>query len=86
MIRILEVAYHRNGCTGEPFYEVLALVFDCPDRIVVIDPLKAADTVAPEENSWRGDVYSADLRKAIVRFEVARTMRAAPAGGSAALH
>lgn len=95
MIRILEVAYHRNGCVAEPFYAVrfsdggsrlLALVFERPDRVVVIDPIKAADTVAPERNSWRGDIYEADLRKAIMRFEAARAIRDAPAAGSPALH
>lgn len=84
MIRIDEVAYHRNGCEGEPFYAVrfrdsgdrlLALVFERPGQIIVIDPVKAATTVAVGANSWRGDVYEAPLRQAIERFEDARTIR-----------
>jgi len=95
-MRILEVAYHRNGCAGESFYAVrfsegrtvmLALVFECVGGVMVLDPVKAATSVAVGENSWRGDLYEADLRKAIARFEAARTIRAAPsAGGSEALH
>ncbi|APR53123.1 hypothetical protein CA223_04060 [Sphingomonas koreensis] len=84
MIRILEVAYHRNGCAGEPFYAIrfryqrqllLGFVFDCPDRIVVIDPLAAAETVASGVNSWRGDLYEATLRNAVARFEHQRAIR-----------
>ncbi|HSX57367.1 MAG TPA: hypothetical protein VLG14_18845 [Sphingomonas sp.] len=93
-MRILEVAYHRNGCAGEPFYAVrftegrnvmLALVFEREGGVMVLDPVKAATSVAAGENSWRGDLYEAELRKAIERFETARTIRAA-AGSSEALH
>lgn len=84
MIRIDEVARHRNGCAGEPFYAIrfrdssdrlLALVFEQPSRIVVIDPVKAATCVAAGTNSWRGDLYEAPLRRAIERYEQARTIR-----------
>ncbi len=94
-MEVLEVAWHRNGCSGESFYAVrfadgparlLALVFEQPGRVVVIDPILAANTVAFGENSWRGDVYEAQLRKAITQFEAARTIRAVPAAGSSALH
>jgi hypothetical protein len=85
MIRILEVAYHRNGCQGEPFHAIrfrdgrqlfLGLVHEQPDRVVVIDPLMAAETVASGINSWRGDLYEEALRKAIAQFEDERTIRA----------
>lgn len=85
-IKILEVAWHRNGCCGEPFYAVrfidegtklLALVFDQPDRVVVIDPAKAAVSVAFGTNSWRGDIYEAALRQAIAKFEDACEIRSA---------
>jgi hypothetical protein len=85
-IKILEVAWHRNGCCGEPFYAVrfvdegtklLALVFDQPDRVVVIDPVKAAISVAFGTNSWRGDIYEAALRQAIAKFEDACKIRSA---------
>ncbi|WP_447726024.1 hypothetical protein [Sphingomonas koreensis] len=84
MIRTLEVAYHRNGGEGEPFYAIrfldrrqllLAIVFERPGRIVVIDPLKAAETVASGVNSWRGDLYEAALRSAVERFEDERIIR-----------
>lgn len=85
MIRVLEVAFHRNGCHGEPFYAIrfrdgrqlfLAFVHEQPDRVVVIDPLMAAETVASGINSWRGDLYEEALRKAIAHFEDERTIRA----------
>lgn len=91
MIRILEVAWHRNGCCGESFYamrfvdqgtSLLALVFEQPGRIVVIDPLKAAETVAPGTNSWRGDRYEPALRRAIAKFEDARTIPSGSRDGS----
>lgn len=94
-IRILEVAWHRNGCCGEPFYAVrfidqgatlLALVFEHPGRIVVIDPIEAATTVAPEANGWRGDIYEALLRRAIAQFEDARTIRSAMTDDTGAVH
>lgn len=84
MIRILEVACHRNGWAGEPFYAIrfldqrhllLGLVFEQPSRVVVIDPLQAAETVAAEVNSWRGDLYEETLRKAVERFEDQRAIR-----------
>lgn len=84
MICIDEVAYHRNGCEGEPFYAIrfrhsgeclLALVFERPGQIMVIDPVKAATTVAVGANSWRGDIFEAPLRRGIERFEDARTIR-----------
>lgn len=85
MIHILEVACHRNGCQGEPFYAIrfrdgrrlfLGLVHEQPDRVVVIDPLMAAETVAAGTNSWRGDLYEMELREAVERFEDERTIPA----------
>ena len=84
MIRILEVAFHRNGCSGESFYAIrfldqrrllLGLVFEQPNRIVVIDPLHAAETVAAGVNSWRGDLYEETLRNVVDRFEGQRAIR-----------
>lgn len=82
-LKIVEVAHHRNGCEGESFHAVrftdaglllLGLVFKQPRRIVVIDPLAAAETVAAGANSWRGDLYEAALRDAIAAFEAARAI------------
>lgn len=83
-IKIIEVACHRNGCEGEPFYAIrftdagellLALVFERPQRLVVIDPVLAATTVAFAQNSWRGDVYENALRRAITAFERNRAIQ-----------
>jgi hypothetical protein len=78
-IKIIEKAYHRNGVAGEGFWAVrfqhtpddkpetfVATLFDGVGRCAVlsVDRL-ATDGVTFGLNSWRGDVFEDDLRRAI---------------------
>lgn len=91
--RILEIDYHRNGISGEPFHAVvfshiddagerrrmLAFVFpgSGPQQarlngrvaVVATDRL-LSDGVAFGVNSWRGDQFEPELRKAIEAHEL----------------
>ncbi len=77
-LTIQTIASHRNGICGAPFHAVvfrdegpeatlkLAVVFQEPHHTAVLDLAKlAAGDVAFGSNSWRGDLYEADLRAAI---------------------
>ncbi len=78
-IEVLEVARHRNGGEeGEPFHVVtfdledgrpmIAIVFDEPGHVAVLDRVKAGlGEIAYGANSWRGEVYEEALRRAIRR-------------------
>ena len=79
--RIVDMAMHRNGVAGESFYAVLfkdsgkegslkiGLVFDDPSYVAVLDvALLAEGNIRVRENSWRGDWFEPDLRKAIDAF------------------
>ena len=81
---IVQIVRHRNGVSGAPFYAVrfkirqdapgtvfLGIVFDEPEHVAVlnVDYLAGAAGVAFSENSWRGDVYEPELRKAIAEWE-----------------
>lgn len=83
--RVTAIAYHRNGVSGEGFYvvrfqpyvasgvedEMVAVVFDAPGHVAVFDLDKLAHgTIAFGENSWRGDDFEPELRKAIAAREV----------------
>jgi hypothetical protein len=78
-IHVKEIAYHRNGVCGEPFYVVLfrdgrdkrlAVVYADPGHVSVFDPdLLGAGVIAFGENSFRGDHYESDLRAAIRAHE-----------------
>ena len=73
-VTITEIDYHRNGVGGNGFYVVkfrdgkskmLGIVFDEPGSVAVFDQnLLAQEIIAFGINSWRGDYYEADLRKA----------------------
>ena len=79
-MKIEEIANHRNGVGGAPFYAVtfknsksnmLAIVFEEPGTVAVFDlDLLGEGVIAFTENSWRGDVFEDDLRKAIERHHV----------------
>lgn len=85
-IRVDEVAFHRNGVSGEGFHALLfreregrhwrkflASVFEGPGVLSVIClDLVAEHGVASFENAWRGDHYEPHLRKAIAEYEEAR--------------
>ena len=74
-IKVLSIAYHRNGVMGNQFYVVLfkhdktkkvAIVFDKPGSVAVLDiGLLAQDIIEFGMNSWRGDEFEPALRAAI---------------------
>lgn len=83
-VRIIEVASHRNGVSGEPFHAVkfhdhdegdmLAVVFDQPGAcaVLAIKPLSGSNAVTFGVNSYRGDHYEDQMRSAIVAYEAKR--------------
>jgi hypothetical protein len=82
-IKVLEIAHHRNGISGEGFHVVrfkwdgnasmVATVFEGAGRVAVLDAQKAADgDIAFASNSWRGDRAEPALRAAIAEWEKAR--------------
>jgi hypothetical protein len=78
----VHVASHRNGVTGEGFHactfnsdnrNMVAIVFDTPGQCAVLDvSLLAEGNITFSENSWRGDWFEDDLRKAISEYENGR--------------
>lgn len=82
-VEIEEVASHRNGIAGAPFYAVtfrdgrlnlVAAVFSEPGHVAVLDrDLVARGVIEFGINSWRGDVYEGALRAAIAAWEAARS-------------
>jgi hypothetical protein len=76
-LKILGTARHRNGVAGAPFNVVLfkvprepgdkvGIVFDEPAHCAVLDVAKlAAGDIAFGSNSWRGDQYEPELRRAL---------------------
>ena len=76
MVRLQQVAYHRNGICGAPFHAVLfvdpkqgpmlGVVFDQPHHVAVLqlDKLSRGD-ITFGSNSWRGDQYEPQLRRLI---------------------
>lgn len=80
---VRSVNWHRNGIGGEGFFAILfrdedvgadmvATLFDGPGQCAV---LRVPDLSDPEKgvrfgiNSWRGDHYETDLRKAAELWE-----------------
>jgi hypothetical protein len=77
-IQIHDSAHHRNGICGAPFHVFLfddvgdentrkvGILFDHPHHCAVLDVAKLAQGfIAFGFNSYRGDVFEAELRKAI---------------------
>jgi hypothetical protein len=77
-LTIIDNAHHRNGVCGAPFDVVLfkdrgpegsrkvAILFDGQHYCAVLDVAKlAAGDITFGSNSWRGDQYEPDLRRAI---------------------
>lgn len=84
-LNIIDIAAHRNGIHGEPFHAALfdeegprgtrkvAVVFEPEGYCAVLAIAKLAEgDIAFASNSWRGDVYEPELRKAILMFERSR--------------
>jgi hypothetical protein len=81
-LKIIDIASHRNGICGAPFHAVLfhdsgpegsrklAIVFDEPHHCSVLDIVKlSAGDIAFGSNSWRGDHFEPQLRKAIAKHQ-----------------
>lgn len=75
MKKIINVAHHRNGVSGNPFYVVtfrdgrqkmLGIVFEEQQGTVAVfdSELLSQGVIAFGENSWRGDDYETFLRAA----------------------
>jgi len=79
-IKIKEIAYHRNGISGNGFHVVLfsfkdenkkirnmiSTVFEEVGSVTVLDVgLLASGCIAFAQNSWRGDQFENQLRTAI---------------------
>jgi len=77
-LKIIDIAFHRNGICGAPFHVVLfddrcndgrrmmAIVFEEDGHCAVLDVAKlAAGDIKFGSNSWRGDEYQWRLRRAI---------------------
>ncbi|MCY2985007.1 MAG: hypothetical protein NTY15_15390 [Planctomycetota bacterium] len=72
---IVNLAHHRNGICGAPFYAVLfndsesyklGIVFDSPYHVAILDfDRLVLSNITFGENSYRGDLYEAPLRAAI---------------------
>ena len=82
-ITIIEIDYHRNGVGGNGFYPILfisndedtmkhvmlGIVFDEPGDVAVLDmELLSQHDIKFMSNSWRGDKFEPELRKAIEKF------------------
>ena len=77
-IKVLSVEHHRNGVHGNSFYVVLfkhghttkvGIVFDDPGNVAVLDVgLLAQNNIEFGENSWRGDEFESELRKAVESY------------------
>jgi hypothetical protein len=91
-LTIIDIAHHRNGISGAPFDVALfedhdpegsrkvAILFEEPCHCAVLDVAKLAQgDIAFGSNSWRGDHYEPQLRKAIAERQ--RTIDAESLGG-----
>lgn len=75
-LRIIDIAFHRNGICGAPFNVFLfedegdgrkvGIVFEQKGHcaVLAVDKLASGD-IAFGSNSWRGDHYESDLREQI---------------------
>ena len=76
-LKIMDIATHRNGISGEPFDVVLfhdgtskkvGVVFYAPFHCAVLDiTMLSVGNITFGINSWRGDQYEPYLRKAAAR-------------------
>ena len=85
-MKIVKVAHHRNGVTGNSFHAVLfyhveehkpqrmvAIVFEEPGNCAVLNATLLCDTGGRfGENAYRGDTFEAEIRAAIQDWEATR--------------
>jgi hypothetical protein len=83
-MKIYEIVSHRNGVAGNGFYVVrfdgrkeggtknmIATVFPERGNVAVFSiPLLADNNITFGQNSWRGDDFEPELRKAITALEL----------------
>ncbi len=72
------IEYHRNGIGGAPFHVLLfrdgqslklAIVFEQPGHCAILDVQKLVEgDIAFGSNSWRGDRFEPNLRRAINEY------------------
>jgi hypothetical protein len=89
IVKILGVAYHRNGVGGNGFHVVrftanddegngrymIGVLFDGAGDVAVLDAeLLHEGEIGFGINSWRGDVYEAELRAAVAEYEAERSL------------
>lgn len=80
--KVIEVAQHRNGVSGEPFSvvrftsteaegEFIGVVFGERGTCAVLNvPMLAQGNIAfANGNSWREDYFETELREAIAEYE-----------------
>lgn len=84
MRELIEIAHHRNGICGEPFYVVrfddteggrmVATVFAGVGQVAVLNMDRTAEgnIAFAQGNSWRGDHYEGWLRERIAEDKVRR--------------
>lgn len=89
-MKINKIEFHRNGISGIGFHVVLFDADDDKDMMAVVFPEDGAVAVlnVPETakgniefakgNSWRGDYFERDLRKAIEEYENERPLGGTP--------
>jgi hypothetical protein len=79
-LNVENVAYHRNGCCGDPFYVVtfvhgnnrmVAVQFDGKPMATAVFNLDqlAEGVIAFAENSYRGDWYAGPVAEAVSEYE-----------------
>jgi hypothetical protein len=86
-IKIIDIAHHRNGIDGAPFYTVLfsdegpqgsrkvGILFEKEAHCAVLDVARlTAGDIAFGSNSWRGDKYEPLLRSAVNEHNHRRTL------------
>lgn len=84
-IKVNKVSHHRNGVSGASFHVVLfeseggnnlvGVVFYKPNHCAVFDPKEAAEgNIAFGSNSFQGDHFEVQLRKAIEEYELWRAV------------
>ena len=83
-MKIIEVAFHRNGISGNSFHAVIfddekegrmiGTLFDEPGSCAIykIEELTKNNISFGMGNSWRGDYYESILRAAIKEYEEKR--------------
>jgi len=93
-IKVTDIAYHRNGVSGNGFHVVtfinkdgnknmhmVAILFENRFDIAVLNTdLLSAGVISSGENAWRGDNFEPELRSEIKKWEDETWGKLSPAG------